>query len=151
DGIVVGFLFIWIIGLLADLQRSEVLSLEKFLHLPVSPAGAFLINYLSSLVNVRLIVFAPAMVGLAIGLTVSRCPWLLLSLPLLACFLLMVTALTNQFQGWLAAIMMNQRRRRAIIVFVTLGIVLIGQVPNLIVNVLRPARQGLRAGNRVEE
>src|SRR5438876_701411 len=49
DGIVVGFLFLWAIGLLTELQRSEALSLQKFLHLPVSLTGAFLINYISSL------------------------------------------------------------------------------------------------------
>ena len=49
DGLVVAFLFTWAIGLLTELQRSEVLSLDKFLHLPVSLTGAFLINYLSSL------------------------------------------------------------------------------------------------------
>ncbi len=47
DGLVLAFLFFWLIGLLLELQRSEVLSLDKFLHLPVSLRGAFLINYLS--------------------------------------------------------------------------------------------------------
>ena len=51
DGLVVAFLFFWLIGLLTDLQRSEALSLDKFLHLPVSLAGVFCINYLSSLLS----------------------------------------------------------------------------------------------------
>src|SRR5205807_1005933 len=59
DGLVVGFLFCWTIGLLADLQRSEPLSLDRFLHLPVSLGSAFVINYLSSLLSVTLIVFLP--------------------------------------------------------------------------------------------
>jgi ABC-2 type transport system permease protein len=121
DGMAGVFLFIWLIALVTDLQRSEALSLEKFLHLPVTPTGVFLINYLSSLLNLRLILFVPAMVGLSLGLAYARGPALLLALPLLAAFLLMVTALTNQFQGWLAALMMNKRRRRAVIVFVTFG------------------------------
>ena len=54
DGIVLAFLFIWMIGLITELQRTEALSLDKFLHLPVSPIGAFLINYLSSLFSVSL-------------------------------------------------------------------------------------------------
>src|SRR5262245_13596402 len=49
DGLIAAFLFVWTISLLADLQRAEVLSLDKFLHLPVSVHGAFLINYLSNL------------------------------------------------------------------------------------------------------
>jgi hypothetical protein len=138
DVLAIVFLFIWCVVLLADLQRSEVLSLEKILHLPVSPRGAFLINYLSSLFNLRLILLAPALFGLAIGLALAKGPPLLLALPLLTAFLFAVTALTNQFQGWLAAMMTNPRRRRAMFVFVTLFIVLIGQVPSLIVNVMRP-------------
>ena len=70
DGLVVGFLFSWAIGLLAELQRSEVLSLDKFLHLPVSLTGVFLINYLSSLFSLTLIIFVPAMVGLSLGLVI---------------------------------------------------------------------------------
>src|SRR5262249_44940187 len=57
DGLVVGFLFCWMIGLITVLQRSEVLSLDKFLHLPVSLAGVFFLNYLSSLVSLTLLVF----------------------------------------------------------------------------------------------
>src|SRR5436190_2026915 len=36
DGLVLAFLFCWMIGLIQDLQRADVLSLDKFLHLPVS-------------------------------------------------------------------------------------------------------------------
>jgi hypothetical protein len=53
-------------------------------------------------------------------------------LPLLGAFLLMVTALTYQFQGWLAVLMSNPRRRRAIVVGMTTLIVLISQLPNLL-------------------
>lgn len=46
DGVVLAFLFFWWCGLLMDMQRAESLSVKTMLHLPVSPAGAFLINYL---------------------------------------------------------------------------------------------------------
>jgi ABC-2 type transport system permease protein len=141
DGVAVVFLFVWMIALVTDLQRSEALSLEKFLHLPVTLTGVFLINYLSSLLNLRLILFVPGMVGLSLGLAYARGPALLLSLPLLAAFLLMVTALTNQFQGWLASIMMNKRRRRTVILFLTFGVIMICQVPNLMLNVFRPFKE----------
>jgi hypothetical protein len=137
DGVVVAFLFAWMTGLLVELQRSEVLSLEKFLHLPVSLRGVFLVNYLSSFVSVSLLLFLPAMVALALGLALSCGPAMLLVLPLLAGFVLAVTAVTYQFQGWLASLMANKRRRRTVIVLVTLGFVLFFQVPNLM-NVLRP-------------
>ena len=137
DGLVALFLFVWMIGLLSELQRSEALALDKFLHLPVSLTGLFVLNYLSSLFSLNLIVFVPMTVGLALGLVFARGPALLLLLPLLVGFFLMVTALTYQFQGWLASLMVDKRRRRTVIVLVTLGFVLIFQAPNLI-TIFRP-------------
>jgi hypothetical protein len=137
DGLVVAFLICWASGVVADVQRSEVLSLEKFLHLPVSPTGAFVINYVSSLFSLTLLVFLPAMLGLTFGLIGGRGPLMLLLLPLLGAFLLMVTALTYQFQGWLASLMVNQRRRRTIIVIMTAIFILIFQLPNLL-NLFQP-------------
>src|SRR5262249_785244 len=87
DGLVLAFLFSWATGLVAELQRSEVLSLEKFLHLPVSLTGAFLINYLSSLFSLTMLIFLPAMLGLALGMVFAEGPIMLLLLPLLAAFL----------------------------------------------------------------
>src|SRR5205823_9205573 len=115
-----------------DLQRSESLSLDKFLHLPVSPSGAFLINYVSSLFSITLVVFVPAMTGLALGQALGLGAASLLVLPLLAAFVLAVTAGTYQFQGWLAALMSNPRRRRTVVVLLTLGVILISQTPQLI-------------------
>jgi hypothetical protein len=137
DGLVFGFLLLWSIGLLVDLQRSEVLSLDRFLHLPVSLKGAFLINYISSLVSVSLVIVVPPMIALALALVIVKGPAMLLVFPLLAAFLLMITAVTYQFQGWLASLMANQRRRRTVIVVVTMAFVLLFQLPNLI-NILRP-------------
>ena len=68
DGLIVGFLFFWAIGLMAELQRTEPLSLSKFLHLPVSVSGAFVINYVSSLLCLSLIVFVPIMFGFGLAL-----------------------------------------------------------------------------------
>jgi hypothetical protein len=138
DGLVVAFLFSWAIGLLAELQRSEALSMDKFLHLPVSLTGVFLLNYLSSLLSISLIVFLPGMIGLSLALVFARGPAMLLLFPLLAAFLLMVTAVTYQFQGWLAALMVNKRRRRTIIVAVTMGFVLLCQLPNLMNAYIEP-------------
>jgi ABC-2 type transport system permease protein len=133
DGLVVAFLLFWTGGLLTELQRSEVLAMDKFLHLPVSLLGAFLINYVSSsLLSVSLALFGPAMLGLALGLTLRRGPAMLLVLPLLAAFLLMVTALTYQFQSWLASLMTNKRRRRSIIAVVTVAFIVLAQSPQLL-------------------
>ena len=74
DGMVLGFLFFWTVGLVTELQRSEALTLQKFLHLPVSLSGVFLINYLSSLFSLTLLFFLPPMVGLRLGLVLSAGP-----------------------------------------------------------------------------
>jgi ABC-2 type transport system permease protein len=131
-GVTVGFLFFWMMGVMTELQRSEVLSIEKLFHFPISPSSAFLINYLSSLVSLSLILFFPAMIGLAIASVIALGPWMLVSVPLLIAFLLMVTAITYQFRGWLATLMVNKRRRRTIMACVTGSIILLSQLPNLL-------------------
>ena len=131
DGLVLVCVLFWMTGLITELQRSESLSLTKFLHLPVSAVGVFLINYLSSFFSVNVLVFAPAMVAFALGVSLSRGAIMLLQLPLVAAFFFMMTALIYQFQGWLAALMVNPRRRRTIIVMFTMGFVLLAQLPNL--------------------
>lgn len=137
DGLTVALLFFWMTGLLAELQRSELLSLDRFLHLPVPLGSAFFLNYLASLFSGTLMIFVPGMVGLALGLLVGAGPALLVVFPLLASFLLALTALTYQFRGWLAAMMINPRRRRTVLVIVTMAFMLIVQAPNLI-NLYRP-------------
>ncbi len=137
DGFVFVFLFAWCMGLVNELQRAESLALDKFLHLPVSLTGVFLINYVSSLLSVNLAIFVPAALGLTLGLVLGRGPGMLLLLPLLAAFFLAVTALTYQLQGWLASLMTNKRRRRTILVAVTAIFILIAQSPQLI-NILAP-------------
>lgn len=137
DGVTLMFLFLWFIGLLNELQRSEALTLEKFLHLPVSLAGVFVLNYLSSFMSLTLLFAIPILLGLAIGSVFGIGPALIVQIPLVIAFFFAVTALTYQFQGWLASLMTNKRRRRTIIVIVTLVFVLVCQVPNLI-NLYRP-------------
>ena len=131
DLIVVLFLFFWIMGLVTELQRSEALSFDKLLHLPISLSGTFLLNYLSSLVSLSLIVFIPTAVGLCAALTVVKGPAMLVQFALLASFVLMITAITHQFRGWLFLLMVNKRRRRTIIAVVTAVFILLVQLPNV--------------------
>ena len=140
DVLSMAFVFVWCIGLLTELQRTESLSLSRFLHLPVSLEGAFAINYLSSLFSLTTVLFIPVLVGLALGLAFSKGMLLLVALPLSAAFLFMVTALSYQFQGWLASLMTNPRRRRTVIVAVTAVFILFAQLPNLL-NFLAPWHQ----------
>jgi ABC-2 type transport system permease protein len=149
DGIAAGFLFFWMIGLMSELQRAELLSLDNFMHLPVSPAGAFFINYAGSSIGLSLILFLPAMIGLGIGLTLSRGPGMLLLFPLIGAFFLMVTAVTYQFRGWLASMMTNPRRRRTIIAVISLLFILVFQIPN-IMNNLNPGARAKAQAEREE-
>ncbi|MEO8494160.1 MAG: hypothetical protein ABI614_03750, partial [Planctomycetota bacterium] len=132
DVIVVVFLFVWLIGLIAELQRSELLSLDRLLHLPLSLSGAFCLNYASSLLSLPVIVFLPGMLGLALACLIAKGPAMLTILPLLASFMLFVTAPTYQLRGWLATLMQNKRRRKAIIVGITMAFVLMMQAPQLL-------------------
>jgi len=141
DGVIATFLFFWITGLFADLKRAEGLAIDKVLHLPVSPSGVFLLNYLSSLFSLTLLAFLPGMIGLIVGEVCAGSLLMLLALPLLAAFVLAITAITYQFQGWLASLMTNPRRRRTVIVIATAVFVLLAQLPNM-VNMARPWQGG---------
>jgi len=132
DALIFFFLLFWGIGLLVELQRNDPLVLSKFMHLPVSVQGAFAINFVSSLLRLSLVFFGPIMLAYAMALIYVRGVEQALVLPALAAFFLMITALTYQFQGWLAALMSNPRKRRTIVVGLTMGFVLIFQVPNLL-------------------
>src|SRR5262245_23373696 len=140
DGVIVLFMFVWMTELLVELQRSELLAMDKFLHLPVSLTGAFLIDYLGSIFSPGVIVVLAAMVGLSAGLVLSRGVGMIGLFPLVTAFILAVTAIGYQFRGWLASLMVNKRRRRAIVTIAGLVFVLIVQLPNLLTQPWR-ARQ----------
>ncbi|HEX5220993.1 MAG TPA: hypothetical protein VFZ59_15620 [Verrucomicrobiae bacterium] len=135
-GITAAFLFFWMIGLLAELQRSETIDLQRLLHLPVALGQLFVINYLASLARLSIVLILPAMTGLALGLTYARGIAMLLLLPLSWSMVFMISAWTYCLRGWLAAMMNNPRRRRAIIMGITAAFILLGQLPNLYINVL---------------
>src|SRR5262245_2744474 len=118
--------------MLTELQRSESLSMQNFLHLPVSVSGVFVLNYLGSLLSLTMVVLVPAMVGLTLGMIFGHGPATIVVLPLLAAFLLALTALTYQFQGWIASLMINKRRRRTIVMLITTAFILLAQMPNII-------------------
>ena len=82
--------------------------------------------------RLSLIVFGPLMLAFALALVVTKGILLLPVVPALAAFLMMVTAVTYQLQGWLAALMSNPRHRRTVVVATTVIFVLIVQLPNLL-------------------
>ncbi|HAV62535.1 MAG TPA: hypothetical protein DCY13_09245, partial [Verrucomicrobiales bacterium] len=135
DGVMVGFLFMWIIGLVVDVQRSEAVDLQRLLHLPVTLKDAFLVNFAASHITVSLGLAVPAVFGLALGLALATdLRWLLL-VPLFLAFVFLVSTWTYCVRGWLVQLMVNPRRRRAIIILLTAAIVVLAQAPNLFFNV----------------
>jgi ABC-2 type transport system permease protein len=141
-GLVAGFLFFWVVGLMSDLQKSETIDLARLMHLPVSLRDVFYLNYLTSNLTLSVAVFMPAMLGLAAGSVVGRNLSFVLLIPMVVVFFFMVTAWTYCLRGWLASIMINPRRRRAIAVGITILAILCAQLPNLLVNVWARAAAG---------
>ena len=137
-GVTLGFLLFWLIGVLQELQRSESIDLQRLMHLPVGLGQMFVINYLASHLAFSILVAVPAMMGLAIGLAISRGPAMLLLAPLALGMISMITAWTYCLRGWLAGLMSNPRRRRSVIMAIVLVFILLGQAPNLYFNVFRP-------------
>ena len=136
-GLTALFFFIWLIGLIQDLQRSETIDLQRLMHLPVALGQIFVVNYLASHLTVSVTVLVPAMVGLALGLSVSHGPSMLLMIPLALSMVAMISAWTYYLRGWLATLMSNPRRRRTVIMAVTASFILIAQAPNIYFNVFR--------------
>jgi len=136
-GVTVAFLFFWMIGLLQEIQRSETIDLQRLMHLPVALGQMFTINYVASHFTLSLIIMLPAMMGLALGLAISRGAAMLLLVPLALGLIFSVTAWTYCLRGWLAALMSNPRRRRNVTMVIVVAFILLGQLPNLYFNVFR--------------
>jgi ABC-2 type transport system permease protein len=134
-GVTAGFLFFWMIGLLTELQRSETIDLQKLMHLPVALGQMFLVNYLVSHFSLSIIIMVPVMLGLALGLVFARGPEMALLIPLALSMVVMITAWTYCLRGWLASMMSNPRRRRTVIMCISLSFILLAQGPNLYFNV----------------
>lgn len=131
--VVVGlFLFLWVCGLLAELQQTELLSIDKLLHLPISMHGAVLLNYTSCFYNMSFILVVPGMIGFTIGLIIGVGTQMLLALPLLIGFLFATSAFTYLVRDWLAKLIENKRNRGNLIAIITVLFVALSQVPNLL-------------------
>jgi len=108
DGVVLAFLFCWAIGLMSDLQRSESISLQNFMHLPVSLSGVFALNYLSSLLSLTLNLVRAGDGGIEPRAGNFARPGNGSRLTAGRRVLADGAAVTYQFQGWLASLMINK-------------------------------------------
>jgi hypothetical protein len=150
-GLTVAFVFFWTIGLITELQRSEIIDLQRLMHLPVQLAQIFVVNYVASHAAVSVLFCVSASLGLAIGLALSRGPLMLLMFPLALSMVFMVTSWTYLLRGWLATLMSNPRKRRTIIMVLTGAFILVAQAPNLYVNVIRGGEHRPRRGESAEQ
>ncbi len=142
DGVLFLFLVIWISAMIAELQRLESIDLTKLLHLPVTLQRVFAFNYLASHCTFSFGLLIPGIFGFSLGLALGAGFQMLLVLPLALSFVFMVTAWMYCLRGWLAGLMINKRKRRSIILWLTIVLVLGGQLPNIILN-LPAVRQAM--------
>ena len=133
-GVMALFLFFWMVAVVSEVQRAEALDVRRLMHLPVSLRQLFVLNYVASLCTPALILAAPASCALALGLVLGRGRHLAWLFPVLFAFFFVLTAWTYCLRGWLVNLMVNKRRRRAIVMGLTAGLVLLGQLPNLLFN-----------------
>jgi ABC-2 type transport system permease protein len=141
DAAIAAFLFFWLLGIVVEIQRSETIDINRLLHLPISQRDIFIINYIASHLTLSIVLFLPGTVGLSLGLALGKSWTMICLLPLVFSFVFMITAWTYCFRGWLVALMVNKRRRRAIIAGVTFTFILIAQLPNLFSNIMFRQKQ----------
>ena len=132
DLIVGAFLFLWLAGIVSEIQRSETIDIGRMLHLPISLRDIFLVNYLASHLTFSIIIFLPGMLGLSLGLILGGRGFMILMFPLALGVIFMITAWTYCLRGWLVTLMMNKRRRRAIIAGITFAFILLSQLPYIL-------------------
>lgn len=135
------FLFMWIVQLIGELQQTELISLDKLLHLPVSLRGAFFLNYTSTFFCGTFLFFAPMMLGMCVGMMIGLGWHMAISIPLVLSFLFLVTSLTHQLRGWLGGLMENKRSKGTIGAFLIILIIVATQIPNLVMQTLRTSRE----------
>jgi hypothetical protein len=124
-GVTAGFILGWIIGVIMDLQRSEIVDLPRLMHLPITLSRAFAVNYVVSLLGFTIAFFLPASLGLAIGLAIDRGPSMLLLAPLSVGLLFMTTSWTYLLQGWIGMWVQSARSRRALVSGLALTVVVL--------------------------
>ena len=151
NGLVFAFLLFWTIEISTELTRSDGVSMDRIMHLPISPSHIFSLNYILSLGNLPFIYFTCICMGLILGGSISRGPSvLLIAIPLLA-YLLMITALTSHLRSILSAWVANPKRRRLVMLLLpfVVGITMAGvglsvsQFTSYIARITKPNTHGV--------
>jgi hypothetical protein len=121
-----GFLFLWLIGLANDATRGDSLSLQKLMHLPISPASVFALNFLLTWINLPIVFFLSSGLGLVLGgCLVEGIAGLWKLAPVLS-YALMVSALTSQVQGKLQVLLQNPKTRSMLMTAIPIFLTVLG-------------------------
>jgi len=151
NGLVFVFLLFWIIEISTELTRSDGVSMDRIMHLPISPSHVFSLNYILSMGNLPFIYFTCICIGLILGGSISHGPSvLLIAIPLLA-YLVMITALTSHLRSILSAWVANPKRRRMVMLFLPfiVGITMAGvaisisQLTSYVARITKPNPHGV--------
>lgn len=129
DATILLAMLMWVIHVLNEAQRGDPISLDKILHLPVSPSQAFVVNYLASLGTPVFLMTAGGCLGLVFGSLFSVGIVSILFLVPVAAFLFAMTASTYWLQGWIATLMINPRTKQLVLVLLPIFIIAATQVP----------------------
>lgn len=134
SGAVSVFLFFWLIGLLAELQRTDSLDHRRMAHLPISLKEMFLFNYVVSHWTPSCLLFLSISAGFVVGTMLRFGGRMVLVFGLLVLMILAISSWTYALRGWLSKLMRNERRKRSLIGWMTCAVILMAQVPNLLFN-----------------
>lgn len=126
NALCVGFLFLWLAGLANDATRGDSLSLEKLMHLPISPACVFALNFLLTWINLPIVFFLASGLGLVFGgCLIEGFVGLWKLVPVLS-YALMLTALTSHLQGKLQVLLQNPKTRSMLMTAIPIFFMVLG-------------------------
>ena len=135
DGVLLAFLFFRVWGIATDLRVDDVLSMQNLLHLPLVPSDVFILNAVALHLQPSPLIFGAALLGLSLASIIALGPGHAILLPLAIASFWCVIALTRQLQTFLAALMVNKRRRGTIVAASFLVGMLMIQAPNIFMQV----------------
>ena len=135
DGVLLAFLFLRVWGMATDLRVDDVLSMQNLLHLPLTPSDIFVLNAIAVHLQPSPLIFGAAFLGLSLASIFALGPGHAILLPLALASFWCVIALTRQLQTFLAALMVNKRRRGTIVAVCVMVPMLLIQLPNIVMQV----------------
>ena len=148
DGVLLAFVLFRVWGIAMDLRVADVLAMQNFLHLPLAPSDVFVLNTLAVHLQPSPLIFGAALLGLSLASVLALGFDHAILLPLALASFWCILALTRQLQAFLAALMVNKRRRGTIVAVSFLVAMLVIQAPNIYMQfALRDARDRADTGS----